>query len=50
MTMKTPRSRLPVRYAAVLDPLVLSLLTTFIVPFISTLKSLGFQPDMWPLG
>ncbi|MER8994116.1 DUF2798 domain-containing protein [Mesorhizobium sp. M0074] len=46
MTMNTPRSKLPARYAAVLGPLVLSLLMTFIVSFISTLKSLGFQPDM----
>ncbi|MER8764429.1 MULTISPECIES: DUF2798 domain-containing protein [unclassified Mesorhizobium] len=46
MTMKTPRSKLPARYAAVLGPLVRSLLMTFIVSFISTLKSFGFQPDM----
>lgn len=40
------RGRLPARYAAVLTPLVLSLLMTFIVSFISTLKSLGLQPGL----
>ena len=40
------RRKLPARYAAVISPLVLSLLMTFIVSLISTLKSLGLQPSM----
>ena len=46
MTMKIPRRKLPARYAAVVSPLVLSLLMTFIVSLISTLKSLGVHPDL----
>lgn len=46
MTMKTRRRKLPARYATIVNPLVLSLLMTFIVSFISTLKSLGFQPGL----
>ncbi|MET3577088.1 hypothetical protein ABID19_000103 [Mesorhizobium robiniae] len=46
MTLKTGRRKLPARYAAIVSPLVLSLLMTFIVSFISTLKSLGPQPDL----
>lgn len=46
MTMKTRRRKLPARYATIVSPLVLSLLMTFIVSFISTLKSLGFQPGL----
>jgi len=38
MTMKSGRRKLPARYAAIVSPLVLSLLMTFIVSFISTLK------------
>ena len=40
------RRKLPARYAAVISPLVLSLLMTFIVSLISTLKSLGLHPSM----
>lgn len=42
----TRRRKLPARYAAVISPLALSLLMTFIVSLISTLKSLGFHPSM----
>ena len=50
MTTTRKRGRLPARYAAIVSPLVLSLLMTFIVSFISTLKSLGFHaslPSIW---
>ena len=46
MTQSRNRRKLPARYATVLSPLVLSLLITFIVSFISTLKSLGFHPKL----
>ena len=46
MTARPQRRKLPGRYAAILSPLVLSLLMTFIVSFISTLKSLGPQPNL----
>jgi len=46
MTMKNQRRKLPARYATIVSPLVLSLLMTFIVSFVSTLKSLGFQPGL----
>ena len=46
MTMKNQRRKLPARYATIVSPLVLSLLMTFIVSFISTLKSLGPQPNL----
>jgi len=48
-----PRSRgkLPARYAAIIMPLALSVLMTFVVSAISTLRSLGPTPAfiaMWP--
>jgi hypothetical protein len=46
-----PRSKLPARYAAVAMPLVLSVLMTFVVSAISTLRSLGPTPAFvatWP--
>ena len=46
MTTIRKRGKLPARYAAIVSPLVLSLLMTFIVSFISTLKSLGPQSDL----
>lgn len=46
MIMTRKRRKLPARYAAILSPLVLSLLMTFIVSLISTLKSLGFHPAL----
>ncbi|RUV38534.1 DUF2798 domain-containing protein [Mesorhizobium sp. M7A.F.Ca.MR.148.00.0.0] len=46
MNARYQRRKLPARYAAVLSPLVLLLLMTFIVSFISTLKSLGFHPEL----
>lgn len=54
-TSVTPRSRgkLPARYAALVMPLVLSVLMTFVVSAISTLKSLGPTPEFlatWPVA
>ena len=46
MTMLRERRKLPARYAGFISPLVLSLLMTFIVSLISTLKSLGLRPDL----
>jgi hypothetical protein len=46
-----PRGKLPARYAAVVMPLVLSVLMTFVVSGISTLRSLGPTPAFvatWP--
>ena len=46
-----PRGKLPARYAAIVMPLVLSVLMTFVVSAISTLKSLGPTPAFvttWP--
>ena len=40
-----PRRRLPARYAAVMTPLVLSIIMTFVVSAISTWLSLGLSPD-----
>jgi hypothetical protein len=53
--LRIPRSRgkLPARYASVVMPLVLSLLMTFVVSAISTLKSLGATPAFvatWPIA
>ena len=45
------RSKLPARYAAFVMPLVLSVLMTFVVSAISTLRSLGPTPAFlatWP--
>ena len=36
-----PRGKLPARYAAIVLPLVLSLLMTFVISGVSTLMSLG---------
>lgn len=41
--MGTPK--LPARYAALVMPLLLSLLMTFVVSLISTLRSIGLAPD-----
>ncbi|TIS62582.1 MAG: DUF2798 domain-containing protein [Mesorhizobium sp.] len=46
MNGRSRRRKLPARYASVVSPLVLSLLMTFIVSFISTLKSLGLHHDL----
>lgn len=43
--------RLPARYAAVVMPLILSVLMTFVVSGISTLKALGLTAEFlqtWP--
>lgn len=45
--------RLPARYAGIVMPFVLSLLMTFVVSAIATLRSLGFTPDfatIWMSG
>ncbi|EGP09871.1 hypothetical protein CSIRO_0302 [Bradyrhizobiaceae bacterium SG-6C] len=45
------RRKLPACYAAIVMPPVLSILMTFVVSGISTLKSLGFTPAFlatWP--
>jgi len=52
-TLSNPRGcrKLPARYASIVMPLVLSILMTFVVSGISTLKSLGFTPAFlatWP--
>jgi hypothetical protein len=51
------RGKLPARYAAFITPLILSLLMTFIVSAVSTLKSLGpsaaflqTRPMAWALS
>jgi hypothetical protein len=44
--MPIPRKKLPAAFAAIVSPLVLSLLMTSIVSLISTLRSLGLQPDL----
>ena len=38
--------KLPARYAAVVSPLLLSLLMTCLVSLISTLRSIGPVPDL----
>lgn len=46
-----PRRKLPARYAAIIVPLIVSLLMTFVISGISTLKSLGPTPAFmatWP--
>ena len=46
-----PRGKLPARYAAIVMPLVLSIVMTFVVSGISTLWSLGPTPGFvstWP--
>lgn len=45
----TFRRRLPARAAALLTPLLLSLMMTFIVSAISTLRSAGPDADLMPL-
>ena len=45
--------KLPARYAAIVLPLVLSVLMTFVVSAIATLRSLGPGPDFlatWPVA
>lgn len=45
------RGKLPARYASIVMPLVLSIIMTFVVSAISTLKSLGPTPAFlttWP--
>lgn len=56
MTTSEPvraRRRLPARYAAILLPLVLSIIMTFVVSGISTLKVLGLSREFlvaWPVA
>jgi hypothetical protein len=45
--------RLPSRYAALVMPVVLSILMSLVVSGVSTLKSLGIGPDFistWPMA
>lgn len=52
MTRSTDR-RLPARYGAVVMPFILSVLMTFVVSGIATLKALGASPQMlsvWPIS
>ena len=47
------RLRLPARYAAIVMPFVLSVIMTFVVSAISTLRSLGLSADFlstWPVA
>ncbi|XID74879.1 DUF2798 domain-containing protein [Alkanindiges sp. WGS2144] len=39
-------NKLPVRYLAVIMPLILSFMMSGIISFISTLKSMGIQPEL----
>mgnify|MGYP000874943040 CR=1 FL=1 len=51
LSHKGARAKLPARYAAIIMPLVLSVLMTFVVSAISTLKSLEPKPQFlstWP--
>ncbi|MBN9581434.1 MAG: DUF2798 domain-containing protein [Afipia sp.] len=53
LSHKGARAKLPARYAAIIMPLVLSVLMTFVVSAISTLKSLGPTPlflSTWPVA
>lgn len=38
--------KLPARYATIVMPLLLSVLMTFIVSFISTSRGIGFGPEL----
>lgn len=52
MSRSTDR-RLPARYGAVVMPFILSVLMTFVVSGIATLKALGASPEMlsvWPVS
>jgi hypothetical protein len=40
------RRKLPARYISIMTPLILSVLMTFIVSFISTVKNLGIRPEL----
>ena len=45
------RKRLPAHYTSIVTPFVLSVIMTFTVSAVSTLKSLGFSPEFtstWP--
>jgi hypothetical protein len=47
------RAKLPAHYAGFLSPFILSIIMTFIVSGISTLRSIGFTPDffkVWPVA
>jgi hypothetical protein len=47
------KHRLPARYVGLVMPFVLSVLMTFIVSAVSTLKSLGVSPEFfgtWPVA
>lgn len=40
------RKKLPARYTSIVMPLILSVLMTFIVSFIATVKNLGLQAEL----
>ena len=44
-----PRRKLPARYNGIVMPFVLSILMTFVVSGVSTVKSLGLPPDFLSL-
>lgn len=46
ITIPKKRPRLPARAAGILMPLILSLMMTFIVSAIATLRSAGLAPDI----
>lgn len=49
MSFSNPPARsrkLPRRYAGIVMPLILSLLMTFVVSLISTIKAVGLPPDL----
>lgn len=46
LTMKF--ARLPARYAGLLMPMILSILMTFVVSGVATVKNLGFAPEFAP--
>lgn len=40
-----PRRRLPARYAVLLMPLILSVMMTFVVSLIATVRGIGLSPE-----
>ncbi|WNJ92280.1 DUF2798 domain-containing protein [Bosea sp. 685] len=53
MSNLSSRRRLPARYGTVVLPFLLSIVMTFVVSAISTLRALGLSPDFlhtWPVS
>ncbi len=44
MSDKTPFKKLPARYAGIVMPFVLSILMTFVVSLVATLRTIGLVP------